>query len=157
MHTTRIRTVAGTVVAAALAVGGVLVAAPAANAADVTGPAFWADGELYRTVGTPTDFSGTGAPASSFQPLYAFPADTQANVTPSAPGDPGFRGGRWAITEVLLPNGYGAALASGDLDDDGVLDSADELWAAADAGDLVVGEITRYFECPVIPVPRGGR
>ncbi|GAA2033979.1 hypothetical protein GCM10009819_17610 [Agromyces tropicus] len=157
MHTTRIRPLLGAAATFALAAGGVLIGAPAANAAGVSGPAFWADGELYRTVGTPTDFSGTGAPADSFQPLYAFPEGTQANVTPAAPGDPGFRGGRWAITEVHLPDGYAAALASGDLDGDGVLDSATELWAAADAGDLVVGDITRYFECPVIPVPQNER
>ncbi|GAA1060502.1 hypothetical protein [Agromyces bracchium] len=156
MHTTRIRPLLGTVAAAALAVGGVLAGAPAANAAGVSGPAFWVDGEQYRTVGTTTDFSGTGAPASSFQPIYAFPEDTQANVATAAPGDPGYRGGRWVVTEVLLPNGYGAALASGDLDDDGVLDSDEELWAAAAAGDLAIGGVLRYFECPVIPLPRNG-
>ena len=32
--------------------------------AGVSGPAFWIDGELYRTVATPTDLSRTGAPAS---------------------------------------------------------------------------------------------
>ncbi|WP_353826318.1 hypothetical protein [Agromyces sp. SYSU T0242] len=156
MHTTRIRPLLGAAATFALAAGAVLVGAPAANAAGVSGPAFWVDGQQYRTVGTTTDFSTTGAPASSFQPLYAFPDGTQANVTDSAPGDPGYRGGRWAVTEVLLPNGYQAALDSGDLDHDGVLDSDEELWAAAAEGDLVVGEVLRYFECPVIPLPRNG-
>jgi len=156
MHTTRIRPILGAVATLALAAGGVMLGAPAANAAGVSGPAFWVDGEQYRTVGTKTDFSHTGAPAGSFQPIYAFPEGTQANVATAAPGDAGYRGGRWVVTEVLLPNGYGAALASGDLDHDGVLDSDDELWAAAGAGDLVVGDVIRSFECPVIPVPRNG-
>jgi hypothetical protein len=31
--------------------------------AGVSGPAFYVNRQLYRTVGTPTDLSGTGAPA----------------------------------------------------------------------------------------------
>ncbi|WP_430647179.1 hypothetical protein [Agromyces sp. GXS1127] len=153
MHTTRTRTLLGAAAALALAAGGVLLGAAAANAAGVGGPAFWVDGAQYRTVGTTTDFSGTGAPVGSFQPIYAFPAGTQANVATAAPGDADYRGGRWVVTEVLLPNGYAAALASGDLDGDGVLDSDEELWAAADAGDLAIGGVLRSFECPVIPLP----
>ncbi len=42
----------------------------AALAQGVSGPAFYVDGELYRTVGTPTDFSDTGAPAHSFDTIY---------------------------------------------------------------------------------------
>src|ERR671911_420440 len=79
---------------------------------------------------TPPDLSDTGAPASSYQPIYAFPAGTQFNVATAAPGDPGFRGGRWQVYSVELPGGYGAALASGDLDNDGVLDSDEEVLAA---------------------------
>jgi hypothetical protein len=32
---------------------------------------FYVDGAQYRTVGTPTDFTNTGAPASSFEAIYA--------------------------------------------------------------------------------------
>ena len=50
-----------------------LLAAAGVAAADgaggVTGPAFYVDGQLYRTVNTPTDLSNTGAPASSFDTL----------------------------------------------------------------------------------------
>ena len=45
----------------ALATAAVAVFA-GSGSAGVTGPAFYADGQLYRTVGTPTDLSGTGAP-----------------------------------------------------------------------------------------------
>jgi hypothetical protein len=153
MDRTRMRPILATAAAGALALGGVLIGAAPANAAGVTGPAFYVDGEQYRTVGTPTDLSGTGAPASSYQPLYAFPEGTQMNVSTAAPGDPGYRGGRWTVTEVLLPNGYAAAVDSGDLDGDDVLDSDEELWAAAAAGDLAIGEVLREFVCPVIPLP----
>jgi hypothetical protein len=153
MHTTRIRPLLGAAATLALAAGGVLIGAPAANAGGVSGPGFYVDGEQYRTVGTPTDFTGTGAPDSSFQPIYAFPEGTQPNVATAAPGDRDYRGGRWIVTEVLLPNGYAAALASGDLDGDLVLDSDEELWAAAASGDLALGDVLTRFECPVIPVP----
>jgi len=153
MESTRIRLAMGTITAAVLAAGTVLLGAPAAQAAGVSGPGFYVDGEQYRTVGTPTDLTGTGAPASSYQPIYAFPEETQVNVATAAPGDPGYRGGRWQVYPVSLPNGYEAALTSGDLDDDGVLDSDEEVWAAATAGDLVIGDAAASFECPVIPVP----
>jgi hypothetical protein len=153
MNTNRIRTAVGAAAVAAFALGGALFATSPANAAGVSGPGFWVDGVQYRTVGTPTDLSGTGAPASSFQPIYAFPEGTQENIATAAPGDPGYRGGRWQVLPVSLPNGYGAALASGDLDGDGVLDSATELWAAQSAGDVAVGDAIASFECPVIKVP----
>ena len=103
---------------------------------------------LHLTAGTPPKL-----PASSFQPIYAFPDGVQPNIATAAPGDPDFRGGRWQVHSVSLPNGYDAALASGDLDGDGVLDSDEELWAAAAAGDVVIGDIVASFECPVIEVP----
>ena len=58
------RTLTATLLAVPAAVAaGIAFAGPAQ--AGVSGPAFWIDGELYRTVATPTDLSGTGAPASS--------------------------------------------------------------------------------------------
>lgn len=153
MESTRIRLTLGAITAAVFAVGTVLAGASAANAEGVTGPGFYVDGVQYRTVGTTTDFTDTGAPDSTFQPIYAFPAGTQPNIATAAPGDPDFNGGRWQVRSLSLPNGYDAALASGDLDGDGVLDSDEELWAAVTAGDVVVGGIVASFECPVIPVP----
>ena len=153
MAMTRNRLTMGAITAAAFTAAAVLMGASAASAEGVSGPGFYIDGEQYRTVGTPTDLSGTNAPASSFQPIYAFPDEIQPNVATAAPGDPDFRGGRWQVHSVSLPNGYDAALAYGDLDGDGVLDSDEELWAAAAAGDVVIGDIVASFECPVIEVP----
>ena len=153
MEYSRIRLPLGGTATAALAAGAMLVGAPAAHAAGVSDPSIYVYGTLYRTVGTPTDLSGTGAPASSYQPIYAFPEGTQFNVATAAPGDAGYRGGRWQVYSVELPGGYGAALASGDLDSDGVLDSDEEVWAAVTAGDLVIGDVAASFVCPVIKVP----
>ena len=154
MKSTRIRAraAAGAVAILAMA-GGALATGSAANAAGVSGPAFYVDGDIYRTVGTPTDLSGTEAPASSFQPLYAFPNAEQLDVSTAAPGDPGYVGGRWMVHALELPNGYDAAVMSGDLDSDGVLDSDEEIAAAVSAGDLVIGDVVKTFACPVIPLP----
>ncbi|HET9671257.1 MAG TPA: hypothetical protein VFQ40_00240, partial [Actinomycetota bacterium] len=69
-----------------------VLAGPAS--AGVTGPAFYVEGDVYRTVGTPTDLSMTGAPAGSFDTIYEFDGE-QLNLATAAPGDPGYNGGRW--------------------------------------------------------------
>lgn len=120
--------------------------------AGVSGPAFYASGELYRTVATPTDLSGTGAPDSSFDAIYAF-GGAQRNVAEAAPGDPGFNGGRWQVHALGFPSGYPAALASGDADGNGVLDWASEVETAIAAGTIVDNGIVREFVCTVNKVP----
>ena len=126
-------------------------------------PGFYVDGTVYRTVGTPTDFSGTGAPASSFDTIYEFNAGlpagqmNQLNVATAAPGDQDYNGGRWRVKVLGFPNGYGAAVASGDLNGNDVIDSDTELAAAMGAGDAVVAGDGPSFECPVIPMPGRGR
>lgn len=121
-----------------------------AQAAGVSGPAFYVDHQLYRTVGTPTDLSGTGAPDHSFDAIYAF-AD-QRSVADAAPGDPGFNGGRWQVHQVVVDD-YAAALAAGDLDGDGVLDALDEVHAALASGHAHDAGIVREFVCTVNKLP----
>jgi len=136
---------------ALLALGGLVLAAPAQ--AGVTGPAFWIDGSLYRTVATPTDLSHTGAPSSTFDAIYSF-AGAQANVAEAKPGDTDFNGGRWAVHELAFPSGYAAALASGDDNGNGVIDSTAELDRAFTDGTAVdTGTILRMFVCTVNRVP----
>jgi hypothetical protein len=138
--------------AAATALGGLLAAALPASAGGVSGPAFYVDHVLYRTVATPTDLTGTGAPDQSWDTIYSFGA-AQRSVATAAPGDPGYNGGRWQVHAVDLPHGYAAALASGDGDHDGVLDSADEVRAAMTAGDAVDLGVVKLFVCTVNKVP----
>lgn len=132
-----------------------LLVLPGIASAGVTGPAFYVDGDLYRTVLTPTDLSGTGAPESSFDVIYEF-AGTQANVAEAAPGDTDYNGGRWMVRGLAFNTSYATTLAAHDLDASGVLDSAEEVESAlADgrgAGATVTG-ILASFVCPVIPVP----
>ncbi len=116
---------------------------------------FYVDGAVYRTVGTPTDLSGTGAPDSAFDTLYDFSGAQALNVATAAPGDRDFNGGRWRVQVLGFPQGYAAALATGDANGNGVIDSDAELALAFDNGTAVVAGPGPSFECPVIPV-RGG-
>ena len=68
-------------------VAALVVAAPLTVLAGVSGPAFYVDGEVYRTVGTTTDFSSTGAPAHSYDTIYEFSGAQALNVATAAPGD----------------------------------------------------------------------
>lgn len=137
---------AGTLALAA----GFAVATPAS--AGVQGPAFYVDGETYRTVATPTDLSGTSAPADSWDVIYDF-GGAQLNVAEAAPGTPGYNGGRWQVHALSFPAGYAAAVAAGDLDGDGIIDSAAEVDAAVAAGAAVDTGVVAQFVCPVIPFP----
>jgi hypothetical protein len=128
-------------------------AAAAGNGAGgVTGPAFYVDGTLYRTVGTPTDLNGTGAPAHSFDTIYAIP--DQPNVATAAPGDRGYNGGRWMV-HALAFSDYDAAVMAVDANDSGDIDSYAEVHAALAGGHATDQGVVRSFECPVIKVPRG--
>ena len=130
---------------ASLGVAALLVTVTATAAWAGNGPphtGFYADDQVYLTVGTPTDFSSTGAPDSSFEPLYAF--STQMNVALAAPGQDGFKGGRWMVlpvtwnvTPYLITNGP-------------------DVLAAAAAGDLSIADApVQEFECPIIRAPSG--
>ena len=139
--------------AALITAGGAAMAfGPTASAAGVSGPAIYVDHVLYRTVATPTDLSGTGAPAHSWDTIYNF-FGAQPSVATAAPGDRGYNGGRWQVHKVSTPDGYDAALAAGDLDGNGVLDSADEIDAALTSGALVDDGIVKYFVCTLNKVP----
>jgi len=125
------------------------------GAGGVSGPAFYVDGELYRTVGTPTHHLGdTGAPDHSYDTIYDIGG--QPNVATAAPGDPGFNGGRWMVIPVTFTN-YAMALAMYDANMSSDFDSADEVHAAVDGGAAFFGAVIDQFECPVIPVPRNAK
>lgn len=135
------------VLASAVAVG----VARAAGSGGVTGPAFYVDGQLYRTVNTPTDLSNTGAPDRSFDTIYDF-GGLQPNVATAAPGDRGYNGGRWRV-HALSFSSYEAAVARFDTNDSGDLDSASEVQAALTAGAATDTGVVKSFVCPVIRVP----
>ena len=152
----RLRSLRFTVPFAALVAGlAVLGAASAAGAGGVTGPAFFVDGTVYRTVGTPSNFTGTGAPAKSYDTIYAF-GGLQLNVAEAAPGDRDYNGGRWQV-HALSFSDYAGALADPavDMNGNGVLDSAEEVEAAVMDGYATDLGVVASFECPVIKMPGG--
>ena len=142
-------------IAAVAAVGAAagLAALPTAASAGVGGPAFYVDEVVYRTVGTPTDLSGTGAPDHTFDTIYQFSGAQDLNVATAAPGDAGYNGGRWRVE--VIQGDYAAALATYDTNGSGDFDSAAEVEAAIGGGALSTGA-GPSFVCPVIKLP-GGR
>ena len=137
-----------TAIVAGLMLVGSASLAGAAGASGVSGPAFYVDGTLYRTVGTPTDLSGTRAPAWSFDTIYEF-FGVQTNVATAAPGDPDYNGGRWMVHGLTFTD-YDAAVAAFDANDSGDLDSDDEVAAALAAGAATDIGVVKSFTCPVI-------
>ena len=125
----------------------------AAGSGGATGPAFYVDGQLYRTVNTPTDLSNTGAPASSFDTIYQFFGVQPYNVATAAPGDAGYNGGRWRVHGLAFTD-YAAAVQMFDTNHSGDFDSDEEVVAALDAGAAVDTGVVKSFVCPVIPLPR---
>lgn len=117
--------------------------------AGVTGPAFYVDGELYRTVGTPADLPA--GPPHSHDVIYDLGAFQQYNIATSEPGDRDYNGGRWEVHAVAFDD-YAEALVDFDFDGSGDFDSDEELYAAFDAGAAYDVGIVRRFECPVIPL-----
>lgn len=137
-----------------LALAALSLAAPAQ--AGVSGPAFWIDGSLYRTVAAPTDLSGTGAPEWSYDAIYDF-GGAQLNVAEAKPGDRDFNGGRWVVRQLAFPSGYAAALTSADANGNGVIDSTAELdLALADGTAVDTGNVLRMFVCTVNRLPANG-
>ena len=138
-----------------LCVGAALVAsgtALAAGSGGVTGPAFYVDGQLYRTVNTPTDLSHTGGPAHSRDTIYAL-AGQPFNVATAAPGDRDYNGGRWFVHAIAYNTSWAATVAAHDANGSGDLDGDAEVLAAlADpgAGGATDAGVVQEFVCPVI-------
>jgi hypothetical protein len=153
IHAIRFPTLAVAAAACALLAAS---AALAAGAGGASGPAFYVDGTLYRTVGTPTNLSNTGAPDHSFDTIYDF-GGAQLNVATAAPGDPGYNGGRWRVHALAFNTSWAATVAAHDTNGSGNLDSASEISAAfADngAGGATDAGVVKSFVCPVIKFPR---
>ena len=144
------------VVALAVVIGGLLPAVASANGSGgVTGPAFYVDGVLYRTVNTPTDLSNTRAPSHSFDTIYDL-GGAQPNVADAAPGMPGYNGGRWMVHAISFNTSWAATVAEHDVNGSGDLDSAAEIASAlADPGPGGATDlgVVKQFECPVIKLP----
>jgi hypothetical protein len=138
------------------AVSALVVVAATATAGGPPGTSFYVGGTLYRTVGTPTDFSNTGGPDASFDTIYQFFNAQPYNVATAAPGDPGYNGGRWRVIGLAF-DGYNAAVSTYDTNNSGDFDSAAEVEAALTAGAATNLGVVKSFECPVIPLHEHGQ
>jgi hypothetical protein len=131
------------VAAAASAVA--LMASIGASGVLAGGPpklAFYVDDVRYRTVGTPTDFFGTGAPESTYDAIYNL--GTGINVAEAKPGDTDFNGGRWLVYTVTWAAGVTPVQYT----------NVEQIYAAEDAGLLTINpEPVKAFFCNVAPVP----
>ena len=124
-----------------------------AAAGGISGPAFYVDGVLYRTVATPTDLSSTGAPSHSFDVIYSFGGAQEFNVATAAPGDRDYNGGRWEVHAIAFIGGYEAALATYDANGSGEFDNDAEVLAALNGGAATDEGVVRRFVCTVNRLP----
>jgi hypothetical protein len=98
------------------------------------GGTIYAHDDAYRTVGTPTDLPNHG----QFDTIYVL-GDGLANVSESAPGDRDYNGGRWEVRPIEWVN-----------IDPVQYTNAEDILAAAAQGDIIIGEVVKRFECPLI-------
>jgi hypothetical protein len=130
---------------AGLVSAGGLVASLGAGAALAGGPpklSFYIDDVRYRTVGTPTDFTGTGAPDFTYDKIYNL--GTGINVADAKPGDRDFNGGRWAVYAVTWAQGVTPVQYTNDQ----------QILDAQTAGLLTIGATpVKLFFCNVAVVP----
>jgi hypothetical protein len=119
------------------------------QAAGVTGPAFYVEGKLVRTVLTPTTLSES-QPDHTFDTLYDL-GGLQLNVAESGPGLPDYDGGRWMVHQIVFDD-YAMALENHDANASGNFDFASEVEAALAAGDATDLGVVARFACPVIPI-----
>jgi hypothetical protein len=133
---------------AAAATAGALLVSVAASTVAAGGPpslAFYVDDVRYRTVGTPTDFTNTGAPSFTYDKIYALGTGL-INVAETKPGDRDFNGGRWAVYPITWAPGVTPVQLTNDHD----------ILAWAGAGLLSIADApVKLFFCSVSPAPPG--
>lgn len=99
------------------------------------GGTIYAHDEQYQTIATPADLPNQG----KFDTIYVLGGEL-ANVADAAPGDMDFNGGRWEVRPItwltISPTQF---------------TNAEQVEAAAMAGQISIGDVVKRFECPLIP------
>ncbi|MHA1983569.1 MAG: hypothetical protein ACW967_04365 [Candidatus Hodarchaeales archaeon] len=126
---------------------------PTASAAPATRgeEALWADGTIWDTIFTDTQFKVPKNP-DSVDKIYVFMnADGQRPVAEAAPYERDYNGGRWWVQAVEFT---AAGLAVHDPDGDGTvnfeLTSDDAVLHHMSLGHLTISPTEVYFECPLL-------
>jgi hypothetical protein len=111
-----------------------LALATAAFAKGPPGGTIYAHDVAYRTVGTPTDLPERG----NFDTIYVLGGEL-ANVSDAAPGDLEYNGGRWEVRPIMWVSISPMQFKN-----------AEDIHAAAQAGQIEIGDVVKRFECPLI-------
>jgi len=120
-----------------LATVGVLTLAVAAPVGAKEFGTIYAEGEAYRTFGTPSRVD----PGTGTDPIIAFTNFNQGGVAEFAPGD-GSHGGRWMV--------YLATWV--DPGDAHLLTDFDDVIALVNSGDITLQRMPAAdFRCPILP------
>jgi hypothetical protein len=125
-----------------------LVAVAAVTMAKPENNAFWVDGMLFRTVGTPTSLSDRGPKDG----IFVFNGlNGQTPVAEAKPGDKDYNGGRW---QVYILSFTEAGRVAHDGDGDGLVDFQLASWEMVNdhigLGHLEMAGMGPSFVCPVI-------
>ena len=96
----------------------------------------YAHDRLYTGVNSPRDLPNQGV----FDVIYPLGPGLDA-VSDAAPGDPTYTGGRWEVHPVTF-----LTLAATQFT------NAEQILAAAQAGQISIGPVVKRFECPLIPI-----
>ena len=113
-----------------------LVTIPVSDVEAQVGPpggTIYAHDRMYETVATPTNLPDHG----KFDTLY-FLGDDYAPVSDAAPGDRHYNGGRWEVRQVKFTGIFPMQFTN-----------AEDVLAAADNGDIEIGNVVARFVCPL--------
>jgi hypothetical protein len=113
---------------------GLAFAAVAKSQLGPPGGTIYAHDTAYRTVATPTDLP----PQGKFDTIYVL-GDGLAAVSESAPGDREYNGGRWEVRFVTFESIAPMQFTN-----------AEDILAAAQRGEVTIGDVARRFVCPLI-------
>ena len=96
----------------------------------------YAHDRLYNGVLTPTELPNRG----EFDQIFVLGSGL-TTVADAAPGDQSYNGGRWEVHPVTF-----LTIAATQFT------NAEQILAAAQAGQISIGPVVKRFECPLIPI-----
>lgn len=129
--------IAGRILAPLALAASLILGITAAVDAQLGPPEFptYANDELFVGILTPRDLPNHG----KFDTIYLL-GPGLITVADAGPGDTDYNGGRWEVRRITW-----LTISPRQFTNDGQID------AAAAAGQIMIGDVVRRFECPLIP------